>query len=68
MDEELMPIQLLVYKTRSELFEKRFFFNDYYEDDLRNRVTFLNDDTAERLTLNWANVDYILTTPLNEIE
>lgn len=64
----MLEVQIVFYKVASELFEKRFVFTDYYDDDLRKRTTFMNEDTLERLTLNWERTDYILTRPLNDFE
>ena len=60
--------QVVIYKLRGELFEKKFCFQDYFEDDLKNRVTFLNEYSAERLTLNWAHTESIITRPLKDDE
>ena len=59
---------VVIYKTASELFEKRFVFHEDAEDELKKVLRYENYETLESLTLNWDRVDSILVRPLKADE
>jgi hypothetical protein len=59
---------VVIYKTASELFEKRFIFHEDAEDELKKVLRYENYVTLESLTLNWDRVDYLIVRPLRKDE